>query len=126
MPSETDVLSLSLVVQQPGNDLVSAADDYLLFCLQRCDRPTVEEFAKRICISERHVRRLFQTHLKMPPRTYFDLWRRATAAELRRHGTRPLEISLRLGFSNTENYLRFNRAAPEEPDGCPKMTARFG
>lgn len=119
MSSSTNMPSLSprrSTLQQPpsAEALASAADEYLGSCLRHCDRPTVDEFARRNGISRRHVRRLFRIHLSVTPRQYFDLRRRVRAKELRSQGARALEISRRLGFSNVENYLRFMRRGNAE------------
>ncbi|HEY8050794.1 MAG TPA: AlkA N-terminal domain-containing protein [Ramlibacter sp.] len=77
----------------------------------RKDSPSVEALAQRLGVSDRHVRRIFETHFGVSPVQYLQTRRLLTAKQLLADTDLPItEVALASGYSSVR---RFNAAFAE-------------
>src|SRR5205085_1684887 len=90
----------------------------------RGDSPSVEALAQRLGVSDRHVRRIFETHFGVSPLQYLQTRRLLTAKQLLADTDLPVtEIALASGFASVR---RFNAAFAAHYGLSPSQLRREG
>ena len=90
----------------------------------RGDSPSVEALAQRLGVSDRHVRRIFETHFGVSPLQYLQTRRLLTAKQLLADTDLPVtQIALASGYSSVR---RFNAAFAEHYGLNPTGLRRAG
>jgi AraC family transcriptional regulator of adaptative response / DNA-3-methyladenine glycosylase II len=90
----------------------------------RDESPSVEQLAQRLGVSDRHVRRIFETHLGVSPVQYLQTRRLLTAKQLLADTDLPIaQIALISGYASLR---RFNAAFAEHYGLNPTQLRREG
>jgi AraC family transcriptional regulator of adaptative response / DNA-3-methyladenine glycosylase II len=90
----------------------------------RDESPSVESLAKRLGVSDRHVRRIFETHFGVSPVQYLQTRRLLTAKQLLADTDIPItEVALISGYASVR---RFNAAFAEHYGLNPTQLRREG
>jgi AraC family transcriptional regulator of adaptative response / DNA-3-methyladenine glycosylase II len=90
----------------------------------RSEAPSVEALAKRLGVSDRHVRRIFETHFGVSPVQYLQTRRLLTAKQLLADTDLPItEVALASGYASVR---RFNAAFADHYGLNPTQLRREG
>ena len=103
------------------------------------DSPSVEKLAARLGVSDRHLRRIFETQFGVSPLQYLQTRRLLTAKQLLADTQLPVtQIALMSGFASVRRFnaafaahyklnpTQLRRAAPQTTGSEPGITIRLG